>query len=131
MAGHVMQKRMVQAVIVGADRVAANGDTANKIGTYSLAVLARYHSIPLYIAAPLSTIDTGTASGEGIIIEERDPAEVRNFRGQMTARPQTAVYNPAFDVTPAGLITAIITEEKILHPPYGEGISTLKGLRQK
>ncbi len=131
MAGHVMQKRMVQAVIVGADRVAANGDTANKIGTYSLAVLARYHSIPFYIAAPLSTIDTGTASGEGIIIEERDPAEVRNFRGQMTARPQTAVYNPAFDVTPAELITAIITEEKVLYPPYGEGISSLLGLRQK
>ncbi len=131
MAGHVMQKRMAQAVIVGADRVAANGDTANKIGTYSLAVLARYHGIPFYIAAPLSTIDTGTASGAGIIIEERDPAEVRNFRGQVTARPQTAVYNPAFDVTPAELITAIITEEKVLYPPYGQGIASLKGLRQK
>ena len=131
MAGHVMKKQMVQAVIVGADRVAANGDTANKIGTYSLAVLARFHNIPFYIAAPLSTIDTGTACGEGITIEERDAAEVRNFRGQMTARPQTAVYNPAFDVTPAALITAIITEEKVLRPDFGAAIASLEGLRRK
>ncbi len=131
MAGHVMQKRMVQAVIVGADRIAANGDTANKIGTYSLAVLARYHGIPFYVAAPLSTIDLATADGAGIPIEERDGAEVLNFRGLATARPGTIVYNPAFDVTPAGLITAIITEENVLHPPFGEAIASLQGLRRK
>jgi methylthioribose-1-phosphate isomerase len=131
MAGHVMRQRKVQAVVVGADRVAANGDTANKIGTYSLAVLARYHGIPFYVAAPLSTIDASAPSGEDIPIEERDRAEVTNFRGQETARPETAVYNPAFDVTPAGLITAIITEEKILYPPLGEAIASLQGIRRK
>ncbi len=131
MAGHVMKKGMVQAVIVGADRIAANGDTANKIGTYSLAVLARHHGIPFYIAAPLSTIDPGTPDGDGIPIEERDKSEVTNFREQMTARPETAVYNPAFDVTPAGLITAIITEEKVLRSPFRETIALLAGLKQK
>ena len=127
MAGHVMKEGMVQAVIVGADRIAANGDTANKIGTYSLAVLAKYHGIPFYVAAPLSTIDPATASGDGIPIEERDKAEVTHFRGQMTARPETPVYNPAFDVTPAGLITAIITEEKVLRPEFGPAIASLRG----
>jgi methylthioribose-1-phosphate isomerase len=131
MAGHVMKKGMVQAVIVGADRIAANGDTANKIGTYSLAVLARHHAIPFYVAAPLSTIDPATASGDGIPIEERDKAEVTNFRGQVTARPETVVFNPAFDVTPAGLITAIITEEKVLRPDFGAAIASLEGLRRK
>ncbi len=131
MAGHVMKKGMVQAVIVGADRIAANGDTANKIGTYSLAVLAKFHGIPFYVAAPLSTIDPATASGEGIPIEERDKAEVTHFRGQATARPETAVFNPAFDVTPAGLITAIITEEKVLRPEFGPAIASLQGLRRK
>ncbi len=131
MAGHVMAKGMVQAVIVGADRVAANGDAANKIGTYALAVLARHHGIPFYVAAPLSTIDPATADGARIPIEERDPAEVTSFRGQATARPGTDVYNPAFDVTPAGLITAIITEEKVLRPPYPEAIAALAGLRRK
>jgi len=131
MAGHVMKKGMVQAVIVGADRIAANGDTANKIGTYSLAVLAKFHGIPFYVAAPLSTIDPATATGDGIPIEERDKAEVTNFRGQVTARPETAVFNPAFDVTPAGLITAIITEEKVLRPEFGPAIASLQGLRRK
>jgi methylthioribose-1-phosphate isomerase len=131
MAGHVMIKKMVNAVIVGADRIAANGDTANKIGTYSLAVLARHHDIPFYVAAPLSTIDAATPNGESIPIEEREPSEVTNFRGQMTARPQTAVYNPAFDITPAGLITAIITEEKVLRPDFGPAIASLEGLRRK
>ncbi|MBN2400117.1 MAG: S-methyl-5-thioribose-1-phosphate isomerase [Candidatus Aminicenantes bacterium] len=131
MAGLVLKKDMVQAVIVGADRIAANGDTANKIGTYALAILANYHEIPFYVAAPLSTIDTGTVNGEHIPIEERDPAEVTHFRDQMTARPETKVYNPAFDVTPASLITAIITEEKILTPDFGCAIAALKGLKQK
>ena len=131
MAGLVMRNGMVQAVIVGADRVAANGDAANKIGTYSLAVLAGHHGLPFYVAAPLSTIDSATADGAGIPIEERDPSEVTNFRGQATAHPETAVYNPAFDVTPAALITAIITEEKVLYPPFAEAIASLQGLRRR
>jgi methylthioribose-1-phosphate isomerase len=131
MAGQVLKKGMVQALIVGADRIAANGDTANKIGTYALAILAKYHSVPFYVAAPLSTIDVETPDGENIPIEERDPAEVTHFRGQMTARPETRVYNPAFDVTPAPLITAIITEEKILFPDFSQAIAALKGLKQK
>lgn len=131
MAGFVMKKGMVQAVIVGADRIAANGDTANKIGTYSLAVLAGHHDIPFYVAAPLSTIDAETATGNAIPIEERDAAEVTSFRGQMTARPHTQVFNPAFDVTPAALITAIITEEGVLRPDFGKAIASLPGLRRK
>jgi methylthioribose-1-phosphate isomerase len=131
MAGLVLKKGMAQAVIVGADRIAANGDTANKIGTYSLAILAKYHGVPFYVAAPLSTIDVETQDGESIPIEERDPAEVTHFRGQMTARPETKVYNPAFDVTPASLITAIITEEKVLLPEFGTAIASLEGLRRK
>ena len=131
MAGLVLKKGMVQAVIVGADRIAANGDTANKIGTYPLAILADYHGVPFYVAAPLSTIDPDTRDGEKIPIEERNPAEVTHFRGQMTARPETRVFNPAFDVTPAKLITAIITEEKVLHPPFGPAIASLTGLRRK
>jgi len=131
MAGHVMKMGMVQAVIVGADRIAANGDTANKIGTYSLAVLARHHAIPFYVAAPLSTIDPRTATGNDIPIEERDAAEMTNFRGTMTARPHTVVFNPAFDVTPATLITSIITEEKLLFPDFGPAIASLEGLRRK
>jgi methylthioribose-1-phosphate isomerase len=131
MAGLVLKKGMAQAVIVGADRIAANGDTANKIGTYALAILAKYHVVPFYVAAPLSTIDVETANGEMIPIEERAAHEVTHFRGQMTARPETTVYNPAFDVTPASLITAIITEEKILYPPFGEAIASLPGFRRK
>jgi len=131
MAGLVLKKGMAQAVIVGADRIAANGDTANKIGTYGLAILAKYHGIPFYVAAPLSTIDIHALNGESIPIEERAPDEVTHFRGQMTARPGTKVYNPAFDVTPASLITAIITEEKVLSPDFSRAISALKGLRQK
>ena len=131
MAALVLNKGMAQAVIVGADRIAANGDSANKIGTYGLAVLAEYHSVPFYIAAPLSTIDVDTANGETIPIEERNPDEVTHFRGQITARPETKVFNPAFDVTPANLITAIITEEKVLTPPFAEAIASLKGLRRK
>ena len=131
MAGLVLKKGMAQTVIVGADRIAANGDTANKIGTYSLAILANYHKIPFYVAAPLSTIDVETPDGTSIPIEERDAAEVTHFRGLMTARPETKVFNPAFDVTPAALITAIITEEKVLFPDFSLAIAALKGLKQK
>jgi len=125
MAGFLMKQGKVDKIIVGADRIAANGDTANKIGTYSLAVLARAHGIPLYIAAPLSTIDTAMADGSRIPIEERKPDEVARFGGVCTAPPGMAVYNPAFDVTPHELIAAIITEVGIIEPPYEELIKTL------
>ena len=106
------------SVIVGADRIAANGDVANKIGTYGLAVAARYHGIPLYVAAPSSTVDGATPSGLDIRVEQRDGDEVRRGCGTLTAPADVAVYNPAFDVTPASLITAIITDRGIARPPY-------------
>jgi len=108
-AASLMVAGEVDCVITGADRIAANGDTANKIGTYSLAVLARHHGIPLYIVAPSSTVDLGTPDGSGIPIEERDPAEITS---------RFAARNPAFDVTPAGLIAAIVTEAGVHRPPY-------------
>ncbi|PYM72926.1 MAG: S-methyl-5-thioribose-1-phosphate isomerase, partial [Candidatus Rokuibacteriota bacterium] len=108
----------VDLVVTGADRIAANGDTANKIGTYSLAVLAAHHRVPFYIAAPFSTIDPSIASGAQIPIEERDASEVRRVGGQQTAPSASPVFNPAFDVTPAGLIAAIITERGVVRPPY-------------
>ncbi len=117
-AAFVMERGEVDLVVTGADRIAANGDTANKIGTYGLAVLARYHGIPFYIAAPLSTIDRSIPTGASIVIEERDPAEVRGVAGRQTAPAASPVFNPAFDVTPAELITAIITERGISRPPY-------------
>jgi methylthioribose-1-phosphate isomerase len=117
-AGSLMARGEVDLVLTGADRVAANGDTANKIGTYALAVLARHHGVPFYVAAPFSTIDPSLPSGQEIPIEERDPAEVRRVGAQPTAPEATPVYNPAFDVTPAGLITAIITERGVFRPPY-------------
>jgi methylthioribose-1-phosphate isomerase len=110
-------------VIVGADRIAANGDTANKIGTYGLAVLARHHGVPFYFAAPLSTIDAATASGAEIPIEERSPDEVRSVYGAPVAPPAAPATNLAFDVTPAELITAIVTDAGVLRPPYGEAIA--------
>jgi len=125
MAGFVMKQGKIDLVIVGADRIAANGDTANKIGTYSLAVLARAHSIPFYVAAPLSTIDLSVAYGEGIPIEERNPEEVRTVAGIPVAPSGTPVYNPAFDVTPHHYISAIITEEGIVQEPTAEGIKAL------
>jgi methylthioribose-1-phosphate isomerase len=118
MAAYVMSRGDVDAVIVGADRIAANGDTANKIGTYGLAVLAQYHKIPFYVAAPMSTVDLSMASGQEIPIEERDPDEVRQIRGQYITLPEVEVFNPAFDVTPGGLVTAIITENGIIRPPF-------------
>ena len=117
-AASVMQRGEVDLVVTGADRIAANGDTANKIGTYGVAVLARHHGIPFYVAAPFSTIDPAIASGAAIVIEERDPAEVRQLGGRQIAPSESPVYNPAFDVTPAELIGAIITERGVSRPPY-------------
>ena len=117
-AASVMARGLVDLVITGADRIAANGDTANKIGTYSLAVLAKYHGVPFYIAAPFSTIDLALPSGARIPIEERDASEVRRVGAQQTAPEESPVFNPAFDVTPASLIAAIITERGVFRPPY-------------
>ncbi|PYM71672.1 MAG: S-methyl-5-thioribose-1-phosphate isomerase, partial [Candidatus Rokuibacteriota bacterium] len=117
-AGFVMKRGEVDLVVTGADRIAANGDTANKIGTYSVAVLARHHGVPFYVAAPFSTIDASIPSGAAIPIEERDASEVRGTGGRQTAPAESPVYNPAFDVTPAELITGIITERGIFRPPY-------------
>jgi methylthioribose-1-phosphate isomerase len=117
-AGFVMKRGEVDLVVTGADRIAANGDTANKIGTYGVAVLARHHRIPFYVAAPLSTIDPAIPSGASIVIEERDASEVRGVAGRQTAPAASPVFNPAFDVTPAELITAIITERGVFRPPY-------------
>ncbi|MEN8005587.1 MAG: S-methyl-5-thioribose-1-phosphate isomerase [Candidatus Krumholzibacteriota bacterium] len=117
-AATVLRQGRIDAVITGADRIAANGDAANKIGTYPLAVLAHRHEVPFYIAAPASTFDPDTPDGDGIIIEERDPDEVHAF-GTVRATPQeVAAWNPAFDVTPADLITAFITEHGVLRPPF-------------
>lgn len=127
MAGSLMQEGKIDKVIVGADRIAANGDTANKIGTYSLAVLARVHGIPFYVAAPLSTIDASLKTGSAIPIEERSGTEVTHFRKVQTAPDGTKVYNPAFDVTPAKYISAIITEQGILKKPYLQSIRSLAG----
>ena len=117
-AAQVMREGKIDLVLVGADRVAANGDTANKIGTYGLAVLAEAHGIPLYVAAPSSTLDITLPSGDTIPIEERDPAEITHGFGRATAPEGIKVYNPAFDVTPAALIAGIITEHGIVTPPY-------------
>jgi methylthioribose-1-phosphate isomerase len=117
-AASVMARGEVDLVVTGADRIAANGDTANKIGTYSLAVLAAHHRVPFYVAAPFSTIDPSIASGAQIPIEERDASEVRRVGVQQTAPSASPVFNPAFDVTPAELITAIVTERGVVRPPY-------------
>lgn len=126
MAAQVMREGRVQAVLVGCDRVAANGDTANKIGTYGLAVLAKHHGIPFYVAAPSSTIDPQTETGGGIVIEERAPEEITQGFGIRTAPENVQVYNPAFDVTPGdALISAIVTERGMLRPPYRASIASL------
>jgi methylthioribose-1-phosphate isomerase len=122
MAGHFFQQQAFDAVVVGADRIAANGDTANKIGTYTVAVLANAHGVPFYIAAPVSTIDAGTPDGAAIPIEERSAAEVTSIGGVAIAPENIRVRHPAFDVTPARLITAIITDRGVLRPPYEESI---------
>jgi methylthioribose-1-phosphate isomerase len=121
-AGAVLQRGMVHAVIVGADRIAANGDTANKIGTYALAVLASRHRVPFYVAAPTSTIDPDTPAGPSIRIEERDGREVTDVGGVRIAADGVSVFAPAFDITPNDLITAIVTERGVLRAPYPESI---------
>ena len=123
MAGHFMQRGAVRKVVVGADRIAANGDAANKIGTYALAVLARHHGIPFYIAAPAATIDLSVATGAAIPLEERGADEVRRFAGIEIAPPATPAAHPAFDVTPHALVTAFITETGVLEPPYGPALA--------
>lgn len=118
MAAWLMRSGRVAACLVGADRIAANGDVANKIGTYALALLARAHEIPFYVVAPESSIDPLTSGGAAIPIEERHPDEVRTVMGQLVAPPEIDVWNPAFDVTPAALVTAIVTESGVHKPPY-------------
>ena len=122
MAGWVMKQGLIDAVIVGADRIAANGDVANKIGTYTLAVLANRHNVPFYVAAPSSSIDLKTPNGSMIPIEERSPDEVTHCGGRRIAPEGVKVYNPAFDVTDASLVTAIITERGVIRPPYEENL---------
>ena len=126
-AGHLMLTGQVDLVLVGADRVAANGDVANKIGTYKLAVLARENGIPFYSVCPTSTVDLSLPSGEQITIEERDPAEVTHVGGVGIAPEGVPVHNPAFDVTPHRYITGIVTEEGIVAPPFGPGLRRAKG----
>ncbi len=128
MAGHMMKKGLIDAVIVGADRIAANGDVANKIGTYTVALLAREHKIPFYVAAPTSTVDLKIGHGDDIPIEERNSMEVTHLMGKRIAPAGVKVRNPAFDVTPNSLVTAIITEKGIIKRPYGK---SLKGLFTK
>jgi methylthioribose-1-phosphate isomerase len=125
MSGHMMKEGKVDAVVVGADRIAANGDTANKIGTYMVAVLAREHGIPFYVAAPLTTIDLRTETGKDIPIEKRDTKEITHIRDHKLAPEGIAVENPAFDVTPNHLVTAIITDKGIAYPPYTETLKKL------
>ena len=125
MSGYFMSKGRIQAVIVGADRIAANGDTASKIGTYSVSILAKEHGIPFYVAAPFNTIDTATASGDLIPIEQRSAREVTHVNGVQVTPHGVSIENPAFDVTPAKYITAIITERGVLRAPYSESIRAM------
>jgi methylthioribose-1-phosphate isomerase len=123
MAGSLMRAGKLQAIVVGADRIAANGDVANKIGTYGVAVLAKEHGIPFYVAAPWSTIDLGTPNGDAITIEQRSPVEVTHHGGKQQTPHDVGIWNPAFDVTPAKYVTAIITERGILRAPYAESLA--------
>ncbi|HXN84435.1 MAG TPA: S-methyl-5-thioribose-1-phosphate isomerase, partial [Candidatus Binataceae bacterium] len=126
MAATVLRSGRIDCVIVGTDRTAANGDVANKIGTYPLAVMARRHNVPFYVAAPLSSIDLNCASGDQIPIEERSGLELTEFGGKQVAPKGIATFNPAFDVTPNDLVTAIITERGVAYPPYTESLKALK-----
>jgi len=125
MAASLMAKGKIDKVFVGADRIASNGDAANKIGTYNVAVLAKYHHVPFYVVAPLSTFDFRIKTGRDIPIEERDGSEVRSVLGRFVAPKDVPVYNPAFDVTPNGLITAIITEKGVFKKPYSKSLKRL------
>jgi len=125
-AGYLMQRGMISLVITGADRIARNGDMANKIGTYSLGVLAKEHGLPFYVAAPLNTIDFSLAEGGKIPIEERSPEEVRKIRGQCLTLSEVDVLNPAFDLTPASYVSAIITEKGIARPPFEKSLEEFK-----
>jgi methylthioribose-1-phosphate isomerase len=129
MAGHVMKQGKVDCVVVGADRIAANGDAANKIGTYMVAVLAKQHDIPFYVAAPFSTVDLATATGEDIPIEERDPREVTHMHEHQLTPDGVDVHNFAFDVTPNEMIAAIITDRGVARAPYTESLRTLANAR--
>jgi methylthioribose-1-phosphate isomerase len=126
MAGYFFARGEIDCVIVGADRIAANGDTANKIGTYTLAALAKAHRVPFYVGAPTTTIDLSLNTGRAIPIEERYAAEVTHIRGAAIAPDGTAVANPAFDLTPNRFISAIITERGIIRPPYVPGLRALR-----
>jgi methylthioribose-1-phosphate isomerase len=128
-AASAMAAGRVDLILVGADRIVANGDTANKVGTYPLAVLARRHDVPFYVVAPTSTLDLATASGADIRIELRDPLEVSAPLGMPFAPEGTPAWNPAFDVTPAELITAVVTERGIARPPYGRSLRDLITMR--
>jgi methylthioribose-1-phosphate isomerase len=127
MAGWLMARGEISCVVVGADRIAGNGDVANKIGTYGLAVLARHHAIPFYVAAPWSTFDPSLPTGAGIPIEERDSDEVVRIFGRRIAPEGVPARYPAFDVTPAALVTAIVSERGVLRAPYGAAIRALSG----
>jgi methylthioribose-1-phosphate isomerase len=127
MAAQVMREGRIQAVLTGADRIAANGDTANKIGTYGLAVLAAAHGVPFYVAAPSSTFDLSIAGGDAIPIEQRDPREITHGFGRQTAPEGIDVYNPAFDVTPARLIKAIVCERGVIEPVTADRIAQVLG----
>jgi methylthioribose-1-phosphate isomerase len=118
MAASLMREHGVDLCIVGADRIAANGDVANKIGTYGLAITAKHHGVPFVVAAPTSTLDPETATGDEIVIEQRSPEEVVQLAGAATAPSGVCVYNPAFDVTPAALVSAIVTDQGVFRPPY-------------
>jgi methylthioribose-1-phosphate isomerase len=125
MAGHFLKSGRIGCVVVGADRIAGNGDVANKVGTYSVAVLAKENGVPFFVAAPISTLDLTLASGDQIPIEQRAATEVTQVFGHPVAPPQTAVQNPAFDVTPARYVTAIITEKGVAREPYLESLRNL------
>lgn len=127
MAGFFMKKGYINKIVVGADRIVANGDIANKIGTYSVAVLAKENNIPFFVAAPYSTFDLSLKTGEQIPIEERDPNEILKINGKNIAPDNVKIINPAFDVTPAKYISAIITEKGIIYPPYSENIKKIIG----
>jgi methylthioribose-1-phosphate isomerase len=126
MAASLMRAGLIQAVVVGADRIAANGDTANKIGTYGVAILAHEHEIPFYVAAPWSTIDLATATGEEIPIEERPSVEVTHHGGKQLTPNGVGIRNPAFDVTPAKYVSAIVTERGVLRAPFVESLKAME-----